>query len=258
MIHPTSVPQRLAGSVGIVTGAAGAIGGAAARAFRDNGAVVGLLDRASSTLDELAEEFGDSGVPLAVDITDENQFRTAMAGWADRFGRADFVYVCAGIQLHGLDGPVGEVSLETWQRTIEVNLTGAFLSVKHTIDLLSAARSGSLILCGSPTGLTMCGSGYAAYAASKAGMMTLARTVAADYGHAGVRANVIVPGATRSPLIATLTSDAGRYEQLLAGIPVGRLGTPDDLVGVAVFLASDESRYATGANFCIDGGMTLR
>jgi NAD(P)-dependent dehydrogenase (short-subunit alcohol dehydrogenase family) len=250
--------MRLTGKAGIVTGAAGGIGSAAARAFAAEGATVGLVDRDSAALAALAADLRDLARPMAADVTDEASVAAAAGQWRREHGRADFVYVCAGQQLHGADGPAAEVSLDTWNHTIAVNLTGAFLTVKHTIPLLRAAPAGSLILCGSPTGLTMSGGGYAAYAASKAGMMSLARTVAADYAADGIRANVIVPGTTRTPLISALLDDDATRAALLAGTPAGRLGTPDDLTGIAVYLASDESRFATGATFCVDGGLTQR
>lgn len=250
--------MRLRGKVGLITGAAGGIGSAAARAFAAEGAAVGLVELPGEALDRLAAGLGDPAMALPADVSDEARVRDAMSEWAARYGRADFLYVCAGRQIHGADGPVGKVSLATWNATISANLTGAFLCVKHGIELLCAAPSGSLILCGSPTGLTMSGAGYAAYSASKAGMMSLARTTAADYAARGVRANVIVPGTTLTPLIETLTADQATRDALLAGTPLGRLGTPDDLAGIAVFLASDESRYATGATFCVDGGLTQR
>lgn len=249
---------RLAGKVGIITGAAGGIGRAAAGAFVAEGAVVGLLDRPSPALESLADELSERSTALPADVTAEAEVASAMRIWTDLWGRADFLYLCAGRQLHDADGPAGVVSLRTWQDTIDVNLTGAFLSIKYGIELLCAADSGSLFLCGSPTGITLSGAGYTAYSASKAGMMALARTVAADYASAGVRANVIVPGTTMTPLIDSLLTEPGVRARLLAGTPIGRLGTPQDLVGIAVFLASDESRYATGATFCVDGGMTQR
>jgi NAD(P)-dependent dehydrogenase (short-subunit alcohol dehydrogenase family) len=250
--------NRLAGKAGVVTGAAGGIGAAACRAFVAEGAFVGLLDRPGAALDALAAELGDAVVALPADITSEAEVVAAYAAWSVARPHADFVYVCAGQQLHDADGPVGEVSLDAWNRTVAVNLTGAFLCVKYAMEALCAAASGSLILCGSPTGLTMSGGSYAAYGASKAGMMALARIVAADYAAHGVRANIIVPGTTRTPLIEPLLADPGTTAALLAGAPIGRLGTPDDLTGVAVFLASDESRYATGATFAVDGGLTVR
>jgi NAD(P)-dependent dehydrogenase (short-subunit alcohol dehydrogenase family) len=251
--------MRLAGKAGIVTGGAGGIGSAAARAFAAEGATVGLLDRDPAALAAAAAGLdGGRGIALPADVTDEDSVLAAIATWRRHHDHADFVYVCAGQQLHGADGPAGEVSLDTWNRTLAANLTGAFLTVKHAIPLLRAAPSGSLILCGSPTGLTMSGGGYAAYAASKAGMMSLARTVAADYAGAGIRANVIVPGTTQTPLITALLQDDATREALLSGTPLGRLGTSEDLTGIAVYLASDESRYATAATFCVDGGLTQR
>jgi NAD(P)-dependent dehydrogenase (short-subunit alcohol dehydrogenase family) len=250
--------MRLAGKVGIVVGAAGGIGSAAARAFATEGATVGLLDRALPAVQRLAAELGELGVPIGCDVTDEAAVAAAFAEWEQRFSRADFVYVCAGVQLHGRDGPAAAVPLEVWQQTIAVNLTGAFLAVKHALPLLEASGRGSLILCGSPTGLTMCGAGYTAYAASKAGMMALARCVAADYAAAGIRANVVVPGTTQTELISELLDDEGTRAALLAGTPMGRLGAPEDLTGIAVYLASDESCYATAATFAVDGGLTQR
>ena len=250
--------SRLAGKVGVITGAAGGIASAAARAFVAEGAKVGLIDRPETALDQLAAQLGHAAIALPCDVRDEAQVHAAMARFGTLHGRADFLYVCAGRQLHGADGPVAEVTLETWQETMAVNLTGAFLTVKHGIGLLCAAGSGSLLLCGSPTGLSMAGAGYTAYSASKAGMMSLARTVAADYAARGVRANVIVPGTTVTPLIDSLLADPPTQSELIAGAPIGRLGTPEELTGIAVFLASNESRYATGATFCVDGGMTQR
>lgn len=250
--------NRLVGKAGVVTGAAGGIGSAACRAFVAEGAFVGLLDRPGPALDALAAELGDPAVALPADVTSEADVAAAYATWTAARPHADFVYVCAGQQLHDVDGPIGEVSLDTWNRVIAVNLTGAFLCVRYAIDALCAAASGSLILCGSPTGLSMSGAGNTAYGASKAGMMALARIVAADYAPHGVRANVIVPGTTRTPLIEPLLADPDTRAALLAGAPIGRLGTPDDLTGIAVFLASDESRYATGATFAVDGGLTVR
>lgn len=250
--------MRLRGKVGVVTGAAGGIGAAAVRAYVAEGAVVGLLDLPGAALDRLAAELGAAVLPLPADVGDERQVAAALRTWGAVHGRADFLHVCAGRQLHGEDGPVGEVSLAVWQATITANLTGAFLCVKHGIELLCAAPAGSLVLCGSPTGLTMAGAGYTAYAASKAGMMSLARTTAADYAARGVRANVIVPGCTVTPLVESLVADPATRDALIAGTPIGRLGTPEDLTGIAVHLVSDESRYATGATFCVDGGMTQR
>lgn len=249
---------RLAGKRAVITGAAGGIGSAAARAFVAEGAEVGLLDLPSSALTALARELGAAAVAIPTDLTEESSVSASFARWAELSSGLDVVYSCAGIQLHGQDGLVHETSLEIWHRTFGVNATGVFLTLKHALPLLMSSGGGSVIICGSPTGITMSGAGYAAYSSSKAAAMALTRVVAADYAVHGIRANTIVPGTTSTPLIATLLADDARRQELEHGIPIGRIGTPQDLVGVAVFLASDESSYATGATYAVDGGLTQR
>lgn len=237
-----------------VTGAAGGIGGAISAELTRAGAVVYALDQPQ------ALERADLAAvhPVAVDVTDETSVVDA-AGHLTQGGAAlDALVVCAGIQLHGSDGPIASVSTQTWDRTLAVNLTGAFLVTKHLVEPLTRAGRSSLVLIGSPTGLTMCGAGYTAYAASKAGMMALARVVAADYAGQGLRANVVVPGTIRTPLIEPLMSDDETHRSLVAGIPAGRLGEPAELGGLVRWLVSDSSAFATGGFFPVDGGLTAR
>ena len=243
--------MRLHGKIAAVTGGSGGLGGAIAQGLADEGATVTVLDRARTSSKSTLEH-------IDVDVRDPEQLRFAYERIEHQHGRLDALVVSAGVQLHGEDGPLGETSLETWTRTLDVNLTGAFLSIKYALPLLVASAHGSLILIGSPTGLTMSGAGYSAYSASKAGMMALSRIVAADYAAAGVRSNVIVPGTMNTPLITGLLADENTRAALLSGTPLGRLGEPDDLVGITTWLASDESRFATGAMFAVDGGMTAR
>lgn len=249
---------RLAGKRAVVTGAAGGIGSAAARAFAAEGALVGLMDRPGNGLDAIAEELGDSATALPVDLTDESSVESGFAAWAEGRGGLDVIYSCAGVQLIGEDDVAHLTSLEVWNRTYAVNATGVFLTLKHAIPLLMSAGGGSVIVCGSPTGLTMSGAGSTAYGSSKAAAMALTRIVAADYAKHGIRANTIVPGTTDTPLITSLLADPDLRSVLEHRAPLGRIGTPQDLVGIAVFLASDESSYATGAIFAVDGGLIHR
>lgn len=239
-----------------ITGGAGGLGGRAARHLASRGARVAPLDLPSAGLAALGAELGapDGGV----DVRDKASVRAAFDRIAAAWGGLDALVVTAGIQLHGQDGPVGDVPIDVWDRTLAVNLTGAFLTVKHALPLLAPQPSSSIVLVGSPTGLTMSGAGYAAYAASKAGMMSLGRTVAADYAAHGVRANVVVPGTMRTPLITTLLDEAAARDELLAGTPLGRLGEPGDLDGIIEWLVSPSSAFATGAFFAVDGGLTAR
>lgn len=250
--------DRLLDKVAVITGAGSGIGRAAARAFVAEGARVGLLDRSRVTVAELADELGAGSFPLAADVTDENSVKEAFKTVEGQFRRLNVLYNCAGVQLHGRDARAHELDLRAWQETMAVNLTGVFLCCKHAIPLMLQAGGGSIINCGSPTGLIGCATGYDAYSASKGGMMALTRVMAMDYARDGIRVNNILPGTTQTPLIDALLTDPRERGSMAAGVPLGRLGEPDDLIGVAVFLASDESRYATGANFTIDGGLCAR
>jgi NAD(P)-dependent dehydrogenase (short-subunit alcohol dehydrogenase family) len=245
--------MRLSGKVAAVTGGGGGLGSAIVQGLRDDGAVVYSLDRQHGQ--------GSPTVPdlrLDVDVTHEEDLARAFREIENRHGCLDALIVAAGIQLHGQDAKAAEVSLQVWQKTIDVNLTGAFLTVKGGLPLLVKSGSGSLVLIGSPTGMTMSGSGYTAYGASKAGMMGLSRIIAADYASEGVRSNVVVPGTMETPLITALLEQPGAREQFIAGTPIGRLGNPADIVGIVNWLASDESGFATGALFAVDGGLTAR
>lgn len=248
--------MRLDGLTIAITGAAGGIGAASARDLSARGAKVALIDVPSDRLTALATELGALALPC--DVTAEAAVAAAMATLEATYGPLGALIVTAGIQLHGEDGPVGDVSLEVWNRTIAVNLTGAFLCVKHAIPLLLREARSSVVLIGSPTGLTMAGAGYAAYSASKAGMMALGRTTAADYAAHGLRANVVVPGTIQTPLIDSLLADSAARESLLASSPIGRLGRPGDLTGLIAWLVSPESEFATGGFFPVDGGLTAR
>lgn len=249
---------RLAGKHIVVTGGAGGIGAEAARAFVAEGAVVGLMDRASTALTALAASLGESATALVVDVSDEQSVADAFASWTGTGHTLDVLYCCAGVQLHDEESWTHLTSLDTWNRTFAVNATGVFLSLKHALPLMIDSGGGSVIICGSPTALTMSGGGYTAYASAKAAAMALTRVVAADYARHGIRANTIVPGTIETPLIAPLLGDADRRAELESLTPIGRIGTPDDLVGIAVYLASDESAFATGAVFAVDGGLTHR
>jgi NAD(P)-dependent dehydrogenase (short-subunit alcohol dehydrogenase family) len=174
-----------------------------------------------------------------------------------RYGRLDVLLNSAAVQLHGQDGRAHELPLEVWNQTIGIKLTCLFLCCKHAIPLM-LADGGSIINVGSPTGLRGSAPGYDAYSSSKGGVMALTRVLAMDYAAYGIRVNSMVPGATETPLIASLLADRAVADPLLARIPVGRFARPEDYVGLAIILASDESAYMTVATLLAEGGITIR
>lgn len=240
----------------IVTGAVGGIGDAVTTAFVAHGATVGMIDLASDALLERAAAVG--GHPLPADVCDESSVERAVDSFLANHGRLDVLFTSAAIQLHGQDASVHELELDVWDRTLRVNLTGTFLTMKYAVRPMLKQRSGSVIHCGSPTGLTGAGAGYDAYSASKGGVHALVRSTAIAYAPHGVRVNAVIPGPTRTPLIAGLLQDATAEQALVTHTPLGRLGEPADVVGLAVLLASDASSFTTGALLCVDGGTTAR
>jgi NAD(P)-dependent dehydrogenase (short-subunit alcohol dehydrogenase family) len=248
---------RLEGKVTVVTGAGSGIGKAGAHAFAREGASVGLLDRNGPAVEAVAAAIGSAAYPLVCDVTDEAQVIAAFDEVRRRHGRLDVLYANAAVQLIGQDGPIDEVPVEVWDRTMAVNLRGVFLTGKYGA-LLMKGGGGSIILTGSPTGITMEGTGYAAYASSKAGVAGLTRVMAVDLAKHGIRVNSIVPGSIVTELTAPLYADPVKAEWLRAKHPIGRVGQPEDLDGIAIYLASDESSFATGANFFVDGGISHR
>ncbi len=249
---------RLTDKVAVVTGAGSGIAREAARAFVAEGAIVGLLDRNADAVRSLADELGPAAFSLVADVSDPAEVQAAFADVDRRAGGLDVLYNCAGIELIGQDARAHELDLSVWTKTLAVNLTGVFLSCKYGIPLLLRRGSGSIINCGSPTGVTGCGACEDAYSSSKGGVMALTRSMAIGYAREGIRVNNIVPGTIDTPLNAPVLADPEQRTALIAGEPIGRLGTPEDLVGIAVFLASDESRFATGATFFVDGGLCIR
>jgi NAD(P)-dependent dehydrogenase (short-subunit alcohol dehydrogenase family) len=230
----------------VVTGGSGGIGSAL---------VSGLLAAGTSVHNLDLNKAENSGAIFhKTDLTSETSVKESLAS----IEIIDAIVVCAGIQMVGQDSKIGDVSLEIWQKTLDINMTGAFLSVKHAIPGLIKSGRGSVILIGSPTAISMEGAGYTAYGASKAGMMGLSRIIAADYKDKGIRSNVVVPGSMLTPLIEKILEDPEKRQGLIDRTPLGRMGKPSDLVGLVNWLVSDQSSFATGASYAVDGGMTAR
>ena len=246
---------RLEGKTALITGGALGIGLAVAQRFAREGARVIVADRNGDGAAAAAAEIGDRARAVTMDISDEAAVASAFAaveadGWAP-----DVVVANAGVQLFGQDAPIADLDLEVWRRTVDINLTGTFLTVKHAVRSMLAHGGGSIILTGSPTAINGEGKDFTAYSASKAGMHGLGRTVAAAYADRGIRVNTVQPAYTETPLVAAISEDPESRAAIVSRIPIGRAGTPDDVAGIMVYLASDDGAFATGATFQVDGGM---
>lgn len=247
---------RLQGKTALVTGSATGIGRAVAARFAAEGARVVIADRDAEAAAGAAAGIGAAARAVTVDISDEPSVEAAFAeldaaGWAP-----DVVVANAGVQLFGQDAEAADLDLDVWRRTIDVNLTGTFLTVKHATRSMLAHGGGSIILTGSPTGLNGEGKDFTAYSASKAGIHGLARTVAAAYADRGIRVNTVVPAYTETGLVTTISDDPEARAAIIGRIPLGRAGSPADIEGIMVFLASEDGAFATGSLFAVDGGMT--
>jgi len=248
--------SRLTGRTALVTGSATGIGFAVAERFVAEGARVVIADRDAAAAGRAVEALGASARAVVLDIADEASVEAAFAELRTGGWTPDVVVANAGVQLFGQDAPAADLDLDVWKRTIDVNLTGTFLTVKHAVRSMLASGGGSIILTGSPTGVNGEGRDFTAYSASKAGIHGLARTVAAAYADRGIRVNTVVPAYTETSLVTTITSDPAARAAIIGRIPLGRAGAPDDVAGIMVFLASDDGAFATGALFAVDGGMT--
>jgi 3-oxoacyl-[acyl-carrier protein] reductase len=251
--------ERMATKRAVVTGASSGIGAGIALALAREGAAVAACGRdAERTRVTCAAIAAGGGTAHAVlgELSVPGDIERMVAEAADALGGIDVVVNCAGIGE--LDGwvPVHEHSLDAWQRTLAVNLTGPFLMSKAAIPHMLEAGGGAFLHISSVCSITVW-AGDSAYSVSKAGLNMLSNHIAVEYGEQGIRSNCLLPGEILTPLhesAASASADARDWEQrVLARHPIGRFGEVDEVAEAAVFLCSDESRFLTGANVPIDG-----
>jgi NAD(P)-dependent dehydrogenase (short-subunit alcohol dehydrogenase family) len=251
--------QRLRGRRALVTGAAHGIGRAVALRLAREGASVALLDvdEAGLAAAELAvDETRGASLAIAADVADEDAVARAVVSAAATFGGLDVVVANAAVQLVGADDRLDRVEADVWRRTLDVNLTGAFHTVKHGVRELLDGGGGAVVCVGSPAGTYGIARGLSAYSASKAGIQGIVRVLAADLADQGVRVNGVLPGITVTPMNRWWTEDPAATAQVVSAVPMGRPAQPHEIAAVVAFLASDDASYVTGALWSVDGGLT--
>jgi len=252
--------MRLEGKVCIITGAGGGMGRVAALMFAAEGAKVVVAEFSEAAGLETARLVSDAGGAASfvkVDVSNEAGAKTMVDHAVATYGRVDVLYNNAGIMPEA-DHSVVDTDVATWDQVMAINVRGVFLGCKHAIPRMVEQGSGSIINIASFVALLGCSVPQDAYTASKGALLSLTRSLAVQFGPRGVRSNAICPGPVETPLLMDwLVKDEEAKRIRLARNPSGRFGKPEEIVHMAVYLASDESRWTNGAQLVVDGGISV-
>jgi NAD(P)-dependent dehydrogenase (short-subunit alcohol dehydrogenase family) len=250
--------MRLSNKVAIITGSGSGMGQAAAELFAREGASVVVTDISAEMGEATVRSIRNAGgraIFVKANVADEDEVKHMVNTAIDAFGRVDVLYNNAGI-MPSDDGSVTDLTEATWDRILDVNLKSAFLCSKYTIPHMMKQGKGSIINIASFVAFMGCTVPQDAYTASKGGMLSLTKSFAVQYGRYGIRCNAICPGPIETPLLRTLWTNEEARDLRLGRIPLGRFGEPEDIIYMALYLASDESSWTTGAWLIVDGGIS--
>ncbi len=255
----------LEGKFAIVTGAGSGIGRAAALLFAERGAGVCVADLDEARANEVATAITNAGgqaLAVRCDVADAEAVHSMVEGTQERFGRLDVLYNNAGLWFPAwgnyrpgfTDGPSPLVEENIWDRTLEVNLKGTYLCCRFAIPAMRASGGGAIVNTSSVAALKVGWGTSDAYTASKGGVLAMTRTLAIAHAPHGIRVNCIAPGPVLTPMMGEMTPEKEAW--MRQWVPLGRWGQPEDIARMALFLASDDASWVTGAVFVIDGGYT--
>ncbi|KWX77086.1 SDR family NAD(P)-dependent oxidoreductase [Paenibacillus jilunlii] len=240
---------KLDGKVAFITGGNSGIGLATAKLFVDEGAKVLITGRNQATLNAAVEELGAANaLGMQAETTDPASLEQAVAAVVERFGALDVVFANAGISGYT---PVGGTELSLFEKVLRTNVTGVFFTVQAAVPHL---KEGASVILNSSVLANAGSPGTSAYAASKGAVSSMARVLVSELAPRGIRVNTISPGATRTPIWGNSEGLAAKEARLTRSVPLKRLGEPEEIAGVAVFLASDAASYVNGADIGVDGG----
>jgi NAD(P)-dependent dehydrogenase (short-subunit alcohol dehydrogenase family) len=249
---------RLGGKVALITGGASGMGRAAAELFASEGARVVVSDvsddAGTATVGAIVDAGGEAAYVRA-DVSRAADCDAMVQTALETFGGLHVLYNNAGV-FPADDGGVLDTPEDTWQRVMEINLKGVWLGCRAGIPAMLASGGGSIINVASFVALMGAATAQIAYTASKGGVLSMTREMAVEYGRRGIRANALCPGPIETPLLEELLSDPARRARRMVHIPMGRLGRAEELAKAALFLASDDSSFMTGAALVVDGGIT--
>ena len=249
---------RLDGKVALITGAASGMGAVASRLFASEGAAVVLTDVADVAGEAVAadiETAGGQALYVHSDVSDEADAEAMAKTAVDRFGGLHVLYNNAGVMM-SQDGSVTETDASIWDATLDINVKGVAFGCKYGVPAMIASGGGSIINVASFVAWMGAATSQTAYTASKGAVLSMTREIAVEYARRGIRCNALCPGPIDTPLLAELLADPARRQRRFVHIPMGRLGQAEELAKAALFLASDDSSFMTGASLIVDGGIT--
>lgn len=248
--------MSFAGKVAFVAGAGGGMGLAIAQSLIAEGALVGMADVKPEPAQ--AGAFGDRHRYFRGDLTDDGFVSSSLRGWAEANGRLDYLVNATGVLWFDRDKSCAEMDLDVWDRVMAINLKSFVLTIRHAVPAMRRSGGGAMVHISSIDALRGDDRPQDAYGASKAAIIRLSKSVAIQFARDRIRSNVILPGPVHTPMQARWDDNPSAREALATHVPLGRLGTTEDMAAACLFLLSDRAAFVTGTELVVDGGLTAR